>query len=253
MVRERIGVQLVPPEPHFHWRGGEITRLEGFTDAVFAFAVTLLVVSLEVPHTFSELIAAMKGFFAFALCFAILVHIWYHHYIYSRRYGLQTTYVVILNSIMLFLVLFYVYPLKFLFTMMVGGLSEVSTVPPEQLAGMIQAQQVPSLMVIYSLGYSAVFVIFALLYHHAWHKSAALELNEYEGLRTRNGMIFHAGFALVGVVVAVTAVVLPVGIAGYSGCLFFLNAVFGFVGGSILGKRERLVLARVQADSIHVP
>ena len=98
MFHERTGAHLVPPEPHFRWRGGEITRLEGFTDAVFAFAVTLLVVSLEVPHTFDELVVAMKGFVAFAICFATLVQVWYYHYIYSRRYGLQTTYTIILNA-----------------------------------------------------------------------------------------------------------------------------------------------------------
>jgi hypothetical protein len=59
MIRELAGHQLVPPEKNFRWRGGEITRLEGFTDAVFAFAVTLLVVSLEVPHTYDELVVAM--------------------------------------------------------------------------------------------------------------------------------------------------------------------------------------------------
>jgi len=36
MIRELAGHQLVPPEKNFRWRGGEITRLEGFTDAVFA-------------------------------------------------------------------------------------------------------------------------------------------------------------------------------------------------------------------------
>ena len=42
MLRETVGVELIAPEKHFRWRGGRITRLEGFTDAVFAFAVTLL-------------------------------------------------------------------------------------------------------------------------------------------------------------------------------------------------------------------
>src|SRR5690348_15405464 len=164
MLRELAGHQLVPPEKHFRWRGGEITRIEGFTDAVFAFAVTLLVVSLEVPHTYAELIAAMKGFVAFAICFAILFQIWYYHYIYSRRYGLQTVYTIVLNAVLLFVVLFYVYPLKFIFTLVVGEISAGGTVPAEQLGRMITAHQAPALTVIYSAGYTAVFVIFALLF-----------------------------------------------------------------------------------------
>jgi hypothetical protein len=33
----------------FRLRGGEISRVESFSDAVFGFALTLLVVSLDVP------------------------------------------------------------------------------------------------------------------------------------------------------------------------------------------------------------
>src|SRR5436305_6210726 len=110
MLHEKIGAQLVPPEPHFRWRGGEITRLEGFSDAVFAFAVTLLVVSLEVPHTFAELAMVMKGFLAFGICFAALTLVWKEHTIFIRRYGQQTPWVVFLNCVLLFLVLLYVCP-----------------------------------------------------------------------------------------------------------------------------------------------
>jgi uncharacterized membrane protein len=56
---------------------------------VLAFAVTLLVVSLDVPHTFDELLHTMRGFPAFAICFSILIWVWYWQYVFFRRYGLQ--------------------------------------------------------------------------------------------------------------------------------------------------------------------
>ena len=250
MIRELAGHQLVPPEKNFRWRGGEITRLEGFTDAVFAFAVTLLVVSLEVPHTYAELVVAMKGFFAFAICFAMLVQVWYYHYIYARRYGLQTTYVIVLNAVLLFVVLFYVYPLKFLFTLVVGGLTNGLTVPRDQLARMFSSErQVPALMIIYSLGYIAVCALFALLYHYAYRKRAELELNEYEAARTLHAVIFQLGFAVVGVAVVVAASLMPANAAGYSGLLYSLNGVVGFACGTILGKREQAALEKVQKQA----
>src|SRR5215467_3572402 len=188
-MRKLVGAELIPPEQHFRWRGGEITRLEGFTDAVFAFAVTLLVVSLEVPKTFQDLVIAMKGFVAFGICFTILVQIWYYHYKFSRRYGLQTVYTVVLTAALIFVVLFYVYPLKFLFTLAVGGMSGGATVPAEQLRHMVNTyHELSQLWLIYSAGVIAVYLLLALLYKHAYKKRRELELNEYETMVTRHAI-----------------------------------------------------------------
>jgi uncharacterized membrane protein len=89
-------------------RRHEITRVEAFSDAVFAFALTLLVVSLEVPDSYDKLIELMAGFVPFACSFALLTWLWYEHNVFFRRYGLQDPYTVALNAILLFVVLFYI-------------------------------------------------------------------------------------------------------------------------------------------------
>jgi uncharacterized membrane protein len=251
MLHERLGTQLLPPEPHFRWRGGEITRLEAFTDAVFAFAVTLLVVSLEVPHTFDDLILAMKGFVAFALCFVILIQVWYCHYKFSRRYGLQTAHTVLLTATLIFVVLFFVYPLKFVFILAVGALSGGRTLPIDQLKQMIHSTyQLKVLWWIYSAGVSAVYSIFALLYQYAYSKRKELELNEYEALCTRNSIFLFSGFAGVGVIVAVAAALLPPAYVGYAGLLFCLFTIWSRVVRATFGKQERLAVERMRASAV---
>ena len=76
-----------PDYAGFRLRGGQVTRLESFSDAVFGFALTLLVVSLDVPKTFPDLMATVRGFPAFALCFLFLTLLWNGHYRYCRRIG----------------------------------------------------------------------------------------------------------------------------------------------------------------------
>jgi uncharacterized membrane protein len=85
--------------------------------------LTLLVVSLEVPRTYADLTNAMRGFPAFALTFAILMTVWSRHDYFFRYYGLDDPATIVLNTLLLFVVLFYVYPLKFLFNVWLAPLT----------------------------------------------------------------------------------------------------------------------------------
>lgn len=227
-------------EKNFRWRAGEITRLEGFSDAVFAFALTLLVVSLEVPHTFDELIDTMRGFAAFAICFAILVQVWFYHYRYFRRYGLQDGITVVLNGALLFVVLFYVYPLKFLFTMLVGNLTGGATVGGRTpLDAMIGLQDVPMLMTIYGIGFAAVFGILAVLYWNAYRKRAELELDPHEVLLTEHSLFENIGVACIGLLSALIANLLPIGRSGLAGFAYFLIPAYATGCGMYFGRRAK--------------
>src|SRR5215218_3688918 len=188
MLRERLVRRRAGEEEGFSWRGQDVSRIEGFSDAVFAFAVTLLVVSLEVPQTFEELLTAMRGFFAFAVCFALLFSVWHDHYKFFRRYGLRDNVTVYLNATLLFIVLFYVYPLKFLFTMLVDQLLGFSTVVSPSMNATIEEiepGQLPLLLVIFGAGFVAVQLVFVLLYLRAYVLRRALGLDARETSITR--------------------------------------------------------------------
>ena len=106
----------------FRLRGREVSRVEGLSDAVFGFAITLLVVSLEVPNTYDELIGMMRGFVAFGASFAVLIMIWYEHYTFFRRYGFEDVWIITLNAALRFVVVLYIDPLKFMFSAVIGQL-----------------------------------------------------------------------------------------------------------------------------------
>jgi uncharacterized membrane protein len=230
----------------FRWRGGEISRIEGFSDAVFAFAVTLLVVSLEVPRTFHELTEIMRGFLAFAVCFTLLIVAWREHYVFFRRYGLQDNMTIWLNAALLFVVLFYVYPLKFLFTLVLAPLTGAPTEIPRLGGGherVIEADQVSTLFLIYGAGVIALYLLLALMYLHAYRRRRELTLTPIETFDTRSSIRMHLLAAGIGAVSCLLALVLPTRSIGLAGFAYFLFGPVMAIHGTLAGRRRRLLAA----------
>src|SRR6476646_1250053 len=254
MLREKLMENDVGRSGDFRWRGHEISRIEGLSDAVFAFAITLLVVSLEVPKTFNELAETMHGFGAFLVSFLLLFFVWFNQYKFFRRYGLQDTATVALNAALLFVVLFYVYPLKFLFSLLVnqftGGHGEVH-LPNGNVVAMIEGNdQLASLMIIFSLGYLAVFGVFVLLFWHAYRKRSALDLNELEQFDTRESIqegALNCGIALVSILIVIIGGPRRAGLAGVA---YMLTAVVMTLNGIIMGKRRKKLEERLQNQNV---
>ena len=218
------------------WRSHEPSRLETFSDAVFAFAVTLIIVSLEVPKSYSELIETMKGTFSFAICFALLFNIWHTQNLFFRRFGLNDIWTVTLNGALLFVVLVYAYPLKFLFVLMFYNNSYMINGHLEQ---MMQSDQTPVLMTIYGAGFSAIYLLFFLMYLNAKKHADELKLNALELYETNTQLYTNIiGFAI-GVIAIILAWVLPIQYSGSSGLFYFVIGIAYSILFSYRGKKQR--------------
>ena len=207
----------MPHRPTLEHARREVSRIERFSDAVFAFAITLLVVSLEVPKTFHELMAVIRGFPAFAICFALIFQVWWRHYDFFRTYDFESDpYVITLTGMLLFVVLFYTYPLKFVWSLPFSSL-EGRRITDE----VITVAQVPTLFLIYGVGVVAVFSILALMHVRAYQQRERLDLSPIEVLDARARIYSNVGIAGIGVLSIVIALICAVaapnlvGIAGY--------------------------------------
>jgi hypothetical protein len=232
----------------FRWRGREVSRIEALSDAVFGFAITLLVVSLEVPRTAEELLQAMRGMVSFGACFAMLFLVWHHQYRFFRRYGLEDGVTMVLNAVLLFVVLFFVYPLKFLWGHMIGRLLG----DPAYILGddgitripIIARGDWPSLMLVFSTGYVAVFLVFALLHVHALRKRDALRLDTLELYDTRDNVREAMLNASIGMASIVIVLIGGADYTGFSGVIYWLVGPAMGVHGWLSGRgRTRLIAA----------
>ena len=107
-------------ETHGAVRG--LDRFEGFSDAVFAIALTLLIVEIKVPgspegpHGYGDLVSAMaeqwREFLALALCYVVIGAYWLQHHYSGRIYAKSDHWFGAINLLFLLAIVVIPYPIR---------------------------------------------------------------------------------------------------------------------------------------------
>lgn len=212
-------------ENQFRLRGSEVTRLDTFIDAAFAFVLTLLVISFDdLPSDYSEMLEAVKRIPGFAASFATLMMFWLQHRRWSRRYGLENLKTILYSLILIFVTLVYVYPLRMIFEGMFSNLSGGYLPTSYRLESYAELRM---MFVFYSTGFFALALLISQLYRAALRSSTLLALNQFELRRTRIDMQIWALAAGVGLLSILLALILSdawITAAGYLYISFFFIA-----------------------------
>lgn len=239
MIRNFLKGDKMTSKSGFRYRGVSSSRLEGITDAVFGFSITLLVVSLEVPHTFLELEASMFGFLGFIFAAIIIFIFWNDHYDFFLRYGLEDTKTKVLNFIFIFLMLLYVYPLKFLFNILGTGIfldirnffgdkSDAFLLKQEEYNTTMNLSnsELGSLLVSYAVGLILIYLVFFFFYKNALKYKEELELNATEIYETKVKLYSYPVMMTVPLISLFMLLIAPETLGNFAGIVY---ALFGIV------------------------
>jgi uncharacterized membrane protein len=234
-------LDALPRLKGFRLRGLEMTRLETFIDAAFAFAITMLVIGgQKIPDDINTLLDAFKNVPAFITSTFVLGIFWRGHWLWSRRYGLEDGPSIFISWAMLVTILIYIYPLKMVFDAMWYLLSG------HRLGQVIEAhttQQVREVFAIYALGFVAISLEILLLNLRAWQLRGPLRLNPREralALAEVGGWCIPVVVGLASLTLALT---MPPEKIAWSGWVYFSLLILMRLYSRFIKRRARLVAA----------
>lgn len=208
----------------FRLRGMEMTRLETFIDAAFAFAITMLVIAAQqIPDDIASLLAAFRHVPTFVCSVFVIGIFWRGHWLWSRRYGLEDGTSILLSWCMLITVLIFIYPLKAIFGAMWNFLSNGQIGRPLSLH--TTETQARAIFAIYALGLIAISAEILLLYLRAWQLREPLRLNARERLITRGEMVGWSIPVSIGIVSLVLTFILPIARIDWAAWVYFSMAI----------------------------
>lgn len=204
----------------YRLRGESMTRIEVFSDAAFAFAVTMLVISLSaIPENYQALLSAMQRIPSFAAGFAVIMAIWITHRRWSRRFGLDDGVSTFLTLALIFVVLVYVYPLKLIMDLMFYAFSQRWFPTDFQVSN---TAEVAVLVSIFSVGFFLIALIQLGLYLRAASKADDLCLSQLEQLLIHKEILVWVVQAILALLVALIALTFKSSLGYLAGIAFSL-------------------------------
>lgn len=250
MVREALHKHLGFSQD-FRYRGSEPGRLENFSDAVFALAITLLLISTSPPANFEQIKRFLFDLVPFVMCIVLIILIWYQHFVFFYRYGLRNPAIVIMNTLFLIIVLFYVYPLKFLMKLSLFPVARIFKISwlLEDLNKMIGYRDMADLMIIYGLGASSVFLTLVIMYRYVLRNHDLIGLNEIEKFDTRASVrtnLLMGAVPLFSVLVAITFYQHMLA-GAFAGMSYFLYFPVMMIHGRRVEKKRIALLSTTEA------
>lgn len=219
-------IEQCPVENGFRLRGEAMTRIEVFVDAAFAFAVTMLVISIDqTPRSVQELMAISKSIPAFILSVALLAYIWHHHSIWSKRFGMEDGKTVLLSVALVMVVLVFMYPLKMMFSDLFSWITN-GYLPSQYV--ITRYEELRFMFIFFAIGFALISFLFMTFYNHALRYKVELKLSAIEVHNTGSDKIFLIAMLMICLLALLLSMTVPGQWIPYTGFVYVLNWPLGY-------------------------
>lgn len=217
------------PVQHTQTKEGGGHRVDNFTDASFAFVVTLLIINgTEIPRDMPSLLDALAGAPAFALAFGQLALFWHGHVDWRESVGLGDLPAMLLSLLLVFFALIFVYPLHMVFSSFLQFLS-AGLLPSDFVA--TSMSDLKMLFIIYGITFACMAGTITLLFLHSVR--AGHHLDRAQRLAATLNAVRWGYSACIGVLSALVAWAIPDSappwLISLAGCTYALLSLMGLV------------------------
>lgn len=188
----------------------------------------MIISAASIPQTYDDLRSYLISIIPATAAFAVLLGIWHTHFTFFRRYGVADSKIIFLNAVLLFVVLYLAYPLRFafdsFFAFMMTMTGDLSRIEMMQLS----YERSGNILGFFGLGFMVVHLLYVFMHRHVLRKRELLDLSETEMQITRQSIFYHGGVAVLSILMGSLAYFTRInGFAGFLLALTGLIALWG--------------------------